>query len=146
MKFVRRVLDKFGIVSLYSSTIDTKLLCFQRFIRLFAYGGSTLILVAYLAALGIPDTKIGLFMTLTLVGDVAISFFLILVADSLGRKTTLALGATLMAGSGVVFGLSETTGYCSRQPSLGSLAPGKENPLALALQTRPNEISAVEMK
>lgn len=106
MKLVRRVLDEFGIVSLYRSTIDTKLLCFQRFVRLFAYGGSTLILVAYLAALGIPDTKIGLFMTLTLAGDVVISFFLTLVADGLGRKTTLALGAALMAGSGVVFGLS----------------------------------------
>ena len=59
----------------------------------------------YLSALGISDTKIGLFMTLTLVGDVLISFCLTVVADALGRKAILAAGAALMAGSGVIFGL-----------------------------------------
>jgi len=105
IKFLVKVLDELGLVSIYNSTLDTKLLCFQRFVRLFAYGGSTLILVSYLAALGISDTKIGLFMTLTLVGDVVISFFLTLVADGLGRKAILALGAALMAGSGIIFGI-----------------------------------------
>lgn len=105
IKFLVKVLDELGLVSIYNSTLDTKLLCIQRFVRLFAYGGSTLILVSYLAALGISDTKIGLFMTLTLVGDVVISFLLILVADGLGRKAILALGAALMAASGIVFGI-----------------------------------------
>jgi MFS family permease len=105
VQVITRVLDELGLVSIYRSSIDTKLLCIQRFVRLFAYGGSTLILVSYLSTLGISDTKIGLFMTLTLVGDVIISFFLTLIADGLGRKTILALGAALMAASGVIFGL-----------------------------------------
>jgi MFS family permease len=105
IKFFVKALDELGLVSIYNSTLDTKLLCIQRFVRLFAYGGSTLILVSYLASLGISDTKIGLFMTLTLVGDVIISFFLTLIADGLGRKAILALGAALMAVSGIVFGL-----------------------------------------
>ena len=105
-KFLTKVLQELGLVSLYSSTIDTKLLCIQRFVRLFAYGGSTLILVSYLTAIGTSETKSGLFMTLTLIGDTLISFVLTLFADALGRKATLALGALLMAFSGVVFALS----------------------------------------
>ena len=44
-------------------------------------------------------------MTLTLVGDVVISFLLTLFADAMGRKAVLALGSLLMTGSGVVFAL-----------------------------------------
>jgi len=106
-RFIVKVLEELGLVSLYSSTIDTKLLCIQRFVRLFAYGSSTLILVAYLKALGVSETKIGLFMTLTLIGDTAISFLLTLFADALGRKAILALGAALMTVAGVMFALFE---------------------------------------
>ena len=45
-------------------------------------------------------------MTLTLVGDTMISFLLTLFADKLGRRAILALGAGLMAASGVVFALA----------------------------------------
>ncbi|KAI0382140.1 MFS general substrate transporter [Hypomontagnella monticulosa] len=104
--FLRRALEELGLVSMYASSGDVKLLCLQRFVRMFAYGVSTLILVAYLDALSIPKTEIGLFMTLTLVGDICISFFLTLFADALGRRAVLALGALLMTASGVVFALS----------------------------------------
>lgn len=100
-----RMLDELGLLTLWQSSRDVKLLCAQRFVRLFAYGGSTLILASYLSALHIPDDGIGLFMTLTLVGDVVISFLLTLFADAMGRKAVLALGSLLMAGSGVVFAL-----------------------------------------
>ncbi|KAI1644171.1 MFS general substrate transporter [Daldinia loculata] len=99
------VLEETGLLSLYASSRDVKLLCLQRFTRMFAYGISTLILVAYLSALGIPKTDIGLFMTLTLAGDVCLSFILTLFADALGRRAVLALGALLMSASGVVFAL-----------------------------------------
>ena len=95
-----------GLPTLLSSPLDTKLLCLSRFIRLFAYGASTLILVLYLSSLGIPDPRIGLFMTLTLLGDVVISFLLTLFADGLGRRRVLVGGAAMMAGSGVVFAVS----------------------------------------
>lgn len=102
---LRKVLDEVGLLTLYSSTRDTKLLCLQRFVRLFAYGGSTLILVSYLAALGISETRIGLFMSLTLGGDILISFILTLFADGIGRKVVLGAGAALMTASGVVFAI-----------------------------------------
>lgn len=100
---LRRSLDELGLTSLLNSPRDVKLLCLQRFVRLFAYGASTLVLVSYLQALGITKTQTGLFMTLTLAGDVCISLALTLAADALGRKAVLAAGAALMAGSGVVF-------------------------------------------
>ncbi|KAI9150521.1 membrane protein [Paramyrothecium foliicola] len=97
-----------GLVSLYQSTFDVKLLCMQRFVRLFAYGASTLVLVSFLRELEISKAHIGLFMTLTLAGDVAISFILACYADGIGRKWTLVLGALLMVASGVVFALSSS--------------------------------------
>ena len=70
---------------------------------MFAYGSSTLILALYFSALGHSDAKIGLFMTLTLIGDVLISLALTFVADALGRRRILILGAGLMVLSGLVF-------------------------------------------
>jgi predicted MFS family arabinose efflux permease len=105
-RYVYKALEEVGLVSLWTSNHNTKLLCTQRFVRLFAYGGSTLILVDYLQALGISKARIGLFMTLTLVGDVGISFVLTMFADGLGRKAILTAGAALMAVSGVVFAVS----------------------------------------
>ena len=73
---------------------------------MFAYGSSTLVLALFLSALGFSDTRIGLFMTLTLIGDVCISLALTFVADALGRRMILILGSVLMVLSGVVFALS----------------------------------------
>ena len=101
-----RVLRELGLVTLFTAPTDTKLLVVQRFVRLFAYGASTLILVTYLSALGNSDRRIGAFMTATLIGDVCISLVLTLFADRLGRRAILMLGAFLMSASGVSFALS----------------------------------------
>ena len=101
-----RLAEELGVLSILHSSRDTKLLCLQRFTRLFAYGASTLILALYLSSLGSSDARIGLFMTLTLLGDVAISLLLTLVADGLGRRRILAVGAALMTASGIVFAVS----------------------------------------
>lgn len=108
---------------MYQSTRDVKFLCAQRFVRLFAYGGSTLILAAYLSALGVTEDRIGLFMTLTLVGDVGISFVLTLFADAMGRKAVLALGSVLMVGSGLVFALSGNFWVLLAAAILGVISP-----------------------
>lgn len=121
---LQSILRELGLVSLYNSPLDAKLLCSQRFVRLFAYGGSTLILASFLSALGISDDRIGLFMTLTLVGDVVISFFLTLFADRLGRKAVLLLGSALMCGSGVVFALSGNFWVLLAAAVLGVISPG----------------------
>jgi MFS family permease len=99
-------LEEVGLLAMYRSHRDVKLLVAQRFVRLFAYGASTLILAAYLSDLGFSETRIGLFMTLTLVGDVLIGFCLTMIADGLGRRKILALGSVLMLVSGVAFAFS----------------------------------------
>ncbi|KAK0114824.1 hypothetical protein ONS95_014304 [Cadophora gregata] len=105
LAFLLKAFEEVGLVSLWRSPLDTKLLCIQRFVRLFGYGSSTLILVSYLTALEISKSRIGLFMTLTLIGDTVLSFILTIFADALGRRAILLLGAVLMTISGVVFAL-----------------------------------------
>jgi len=122
-RFSARVLEELGIVSLWTSTLDTKLLCTQRFVRLFAYGWSTLILVTFLATFQISKAQIGLFMTLTMAGDVLISLVLTVFADALGRKAILGLGALLMAGSGVVFALSDNYWVLLVAAIIGVISP-----------------------
>ncbi|KAF2670071.1 MFS general substrate transporter [Microthyrium microscopicum] len=117
------ILQELGLMALINSNIDIKLLIAQRFVRLIAYGGSTLILVSYLSTLGISDTRIGLFMTLTLIGDVFISFFLTLITDSIGRRFMLALGAAMMAGSGVIFALFDNYFILLAAAILGIISP-----------------------
>jgi len=82
---------------------DVYILILARFIRLVAYGAVALILALYFQELGFTDAHIGLFMSLTLLGDVFISLLLTLVADSIGRRTILLGGAIAMATSGAVF-------------------------------------------
>ena len=101
--FLSRASRELGISTLLLSGGDVYLLLLTRFIRMFAYGSSTLILAIYFAALGHSETKIGLFMSLTLVGDVAISLALTFVADALGRRRILILGSVMMALSGICF-------------------------------------------
>ncbi|KAE8148603.1 major facilitator superfamily domain-containing protein [Aspergillus avenaceus] len=123
MELFKKILTELGLLSLWQSSRDVELLCAQRFVRLFAYGGSTLILASYLSALGISDARIGLFMTLTLVGDVVISFFLTLFADTMGRKAVLLLGSILMAGSGVIFALFGNFWVLLAAAVLGVISP-----------------------
>lgn len=72
-----------------------------------SYGASSLILALFFSSLSFTDTQIGLFMTLTLVGDVLLSLLLTLIADRLGRRRTLLIGATMMICSGTVFATCE---------------------------------------
>ena len=123
VRFFVRCLEEVGIVSIYRSHTDSKVLIFQRFVRLFAYGSSTLILAAYLSDLGISDARIRLFMKLTLVGDVLIGFCLTLVADRLGRRRMLGLGVLLMAVSGIMFAISGNYWVLLAAAVLGVISP-----------------------
>ena len=54
-------------------TGDGRLLFVTRMTRLFAYGLISVVLVLYLAALGLDNTQIGVLLSLTLFGDTVIS-------------------------------------------------------------------------
>ncbi|MCJ1403496.1 hypothetical protein MMC11_006719 [Xylographa trunciseda] len=123
MALLSRLSAELGLLSIYDSPRDTKLLCLQRFVRLFAFGLSTLILVLYLSSLGVSDTRIGLFMTLTLLGDVASTSSLTIFADGLGRRKTLMLASALMSASGLVFALSGSYWALVAASVLGIMSP-----------------------
>src|SRR5260370_28493409 len=79
---------------------DGIVLFLTRFLRLFAYGALSVVLVFYLVSLGLSEAQVGLLLTLTLAGDIAISLLLTTRADQMGRRRTLIVGAILMAAAG----------------------------------------------
>jgi MFS family permease len=84
-------------------TRDVWLLYLTRFLRLFAYGSLSVVLVFYLIGLGLSEVQTGLLLTLTLAGDTIISLFLTTRADRIGRRRMLVIGALLMAAAGAAF-------------------------------------------
>ncbi len=84
-------------------TRDGWLLFLTRFTRLFSYGALSVVLVFYLTGLGLSEAQTGMLLTLTLLGDTAVSLYLTTRADRIGRRRMLVAGAILMAGAGVAF-------------------------------------------
>jgi MFS family permease len=80
---------------------DFALLFAARIFRLFAYGFLAVVLVLYLRALGYSESRVGVLLAFTLLGDAAISLSLTTRADRLGRRRMLLVGAVLMAFGGV---------------------------------------------
>ena len=104
---INRLYNEIGISSLYHTGLDACLVILARSCRMFAYGATSLIIALFFSSLNFSDFQIGLFMTLTLLGDVLLSLFLTLVADRVGRRRVLFVGASLMILSGAVFALFE---------------------------------------
>ena len=82
------------------------LLFTTRIVRMFAYGILGVILVLYLAAIGLSEARIGVLLTLTFLGDAAITLWLSTRADRWGRRRVLVAGALLMALGGAVLALT----------------------------------------
>jgi MFS family permease len=104
-KQIKWLYHEFGLSSLWATGWNAWLIILTRCLRMFAYGTNALIIALFFNTLNFSDSHIGLFMTLTLLGDVALSFFLTLIADKIGRRMVLFGGAALMALSGAVFAL-----------------------------------------
>ncbi len=102
---------------------DGRLLLLTRFIRLFGYGALSVVLVLYLTGLGIGTQQIGLLLTLTLVGDTAVSFWLSTRADRFGRRRMLILGAALMAAAGIAFALTRNFLALLVAATIGVISP-----------------------
>src|SRR6266478_3147470 len=65
---------------------DGWLLFATRFLRLFAYGSLSVVLVFYLIGVGLSEPQTGMLLTLTLAGDTAISLVLTTRADRFARR------------------------------------------------------------
>ncbi|MGZ6340606.1 MAG: MFS transporter [Candidatus Limnocylindrales bacterium] len=126
---------------------DARILFATRIARMFGYGFLSVVLVIYLAALGLSGPEIGLLLTLTLVGDAVISLWLTTHADRVGRRRVLMAGSVLMLFAAVLFAgtaafplllIAATVGVISpsgnevgpflavEQASLSQTLPGRE--------------------
>jgi MFS family permease len=102
---------------------DVQLLFATRICRLFAYGLVSVVLVLHLAATGMSESRIGLLLTLTLLGDAAISLWITTRADRVGRQRMLLLGAVLMILAGVVFAVTKSFWLLTLAATLGVISP-----------------------
>jgi MFS family permease len=107
----------------HTLTLDGRLLFGTRCTRLFAYGLFSVVLVLFLSAAGLTEGQIGLLLTLTLLGDTAISFWLTTAADRIGRRKMLFVGALLMVFAGVVFALTSNFWLLLLAATVGVISP-----------------------
>ncbi len=111
------------IASLRGLDRNGRLLFAMRTLRMFGYGFLAVVLVLYLAALGLDALTIGIVLTLTLVGDTLLSLWLTTNADRLGRRRVLVAGSLLMAGAGVVFALTSWAPLLIVAATIGVISP-----------------------
>jgi len=104
-------------------TRDGYLLFLTRFMRLFAYGSLSVVLVFYLIGLGLNASQTGLLLTLTLVGDTVISLYLTTRADRMGRRRILIVGAILMAAAGLAFACTHNLVLLIIAGTIGVISP-----------------------
>lgn len=98
---------EFGIDAVHQTGRNAYFLILARTCRMFAFGTNSLILAIFFSALNFSDHRIGLFMTLTLAGDLLLGTFLTLIADTVGRRRVLIGGSVMMVISGTIFALFE---------------------------------------
>lgn len=108
--------------SLNALTRDAYLLFLTQFMRLFAYGSLSVVLVFYLIGLGLHESQTGILLTLTLVGDTVISLSLTTRADRMGRRT-LIVGAILMAAAGLAFACTRNLVFLLIAGTIGVISP-----------------------
>jgi MFS family permease len=104
-------------------TRDAWLLFATRFIRLFAYGALSVVLVLYLVGLGLTETDTGLLLTMTLLGDTLVSLYLTTQADRIGRRRMLIAGAVLMAAAGIAFAFTTHLWLLVVAGTIGVISP-----------------------
>ena len=111
------------VASLRGLDRDARTLFGLRTLRMFGYGFLAVVLVLYLAALGLDPLTIGIVLTLTLVGDTLISLWLTTNADRLGRRRVLVAGSILMVAAGLVFALTSWAPLLIVAATFGVISP-----------------------
>lgn len=102
---------------------DVALLFATRSLRLFAYGFLAVVLVLHLSAAGISEGRIGLLLSLTLLGDTALSLWITTHADRVGRRRMLLLGAAMMLLAGVLFASTTSFWLLLLAATVGIISP-----------------------
>lgn len=110
--------------SLKTSGRDVRLLWASAWLRMVAFGLTSQFLALYLKELGIKESKIGLFMSLTLIGDSILSYVLTWNALVIGNRNIMIVGCLLMILSSMVFASGTTNfHYLLVSAILGVISP-----------------------
>jgi MFS family permease len=110
-------------IVLTSLSSDGYILFGTRIVRMFAYGFLSVVLVLYLVQLGFGEWLIGLLLSLTLVGDAAISLWMTTSADRVGRRRILMAAASLMLFAGVLFAVTDRVALLLVAAIFGVISP-----------------------
>jgi MFS family permease len=116
-------LDAGLVASIRGLDRDGRLLFTTRVLRMFGYGFLAVVLVLYLAAIGLDPFTIGAILTLTLIGDTLISLWLTTSADRIGRRRVLAVGSLLVVGAGIVFAITSWVPLLILAATIGVISP-----------------------
>jgi MFS family permease len=119
----RAPIDAGLVASLRGLGRNGRLLFLTRVLRMFGYGFLAVVLVLYLAGLGLDALTIGAILTLTLVGDTIISLGLTTSADRIGRRRVLVAGSLLMTGAGIVFAVTSWVPLLILAATIGVISP-----------------------
>lgn len=96
-------------------------------VRTFAYGFLSVVLGLYLAELGLDAGAIGGIFGVALAGGAVMTIVLTGVADRIGRRRVLIVGAALMALGGAAFALTDRVLLLTLAATVGAISPsGKE--------------------
>jgi MFS family permease len=90
---------------------------------MFGYGLVSVVLVLYLAAIGLSGAEIGIVLALTLLGDAAVSLWLTTHADRVGRRRVLLAGALLMVAAAAGFAASTWLPVIVVAATVGVISP-----------------------
>jgi len=104
-------------------TQDGNFLFITRIARMFGYGFLSVVLVLYLEQVGLTQVQIGLLLTLTLIGDTIISFWITTNADRIGRRRMLIAGAILMIFAGILFAMTRNFIFLLIAATIGVISP-----------------------
>jgi MFS family permease len=104
-------------------TTDGYILFGTRVIRMFAYGFLSVVLALYFAKLGLSEGLIGLLLSVTLIGDAAVSLWMTTTADRVGRRRILMAGAALMLFAGVLFAVTDQVALLLIAAIIGVISP-----------------------
>jgi predicted MFS family arabinose efflux permease len=94
--------------TLHNLTTDGRLLLLARSLRLFAFGALAVVLVLYFVTMGWSEVQIGRLLAAIMIGDAAVTLWVTLNADRLGRRRMLQVSAGLMIVVGFVLPLTES--------------------------------------
>lgn len=102
---------------------NVRLLFATRIVRLFAFGSLSIVLVLFLVSAGLSEPQVGLLFTLALAGDTALSLLITTVADRVGRRRMLMVGALGMVLAGLLFAGSTSFWALLLAATVGVVSP-----------------------